>query len=116
MMDMLPGLSPSNYSTQASAIATATHEYAQENMLAACQYLHTLQDVEPTELIDISVTCDGIWSKRRFTASSGSHKLGDRAGFGLRDPLETLQCLYAAEDQVGSEQFIAWMQSHKDHC
>ena len=40
-------------------------------MLAASAYLHALHGAEPTEVVVIAVTCDGMWSKRGFTAAYG---------------------------------------------
>ncbi len=40
-------------------------------ILAASAHLHQLHGLEPTELLDIPVTCNGTWSKRGFTAIHG---------------------------------------------
>ena len=37
----------------------------------ASAYLHHKHDIHQSEVLDITVTCDGTWSKRGFTALYG---------------------------------------------
>ena len=67
-MDMLPPVWPSAFNLHNKAMSDASEKTALENMLAASVYLHALHGAEPTEVVDIAVTCDGTWSKRGFTA------------------------------------------------
>ena len=46
-------------------------EAAEANMQAASQNLHRKFGVQPSALKDVTVTCDGTWSKRGFTATNG---------------------------------------------
>jgi len=71
MMDMLPPLGSTSYSEYNRRISRVSMEEATKNMLAASEQLHCLHGVEPDELLDCAVTCDGTWSKRGKTATHG---------------------------------------------
>ena len=42
-----------------------------ESQLSVSAPLHSLYDTKPNDTIDVTVTCDGTWSKRGFTALYG---------------------------------------------
>ena len=71
VMDMLPPLSSPAYIEHNHRVADAVMAVALENMCAASAHLHKLQGVDPTTVLDITVTCDGTWSKRGHTATHG---------------------------------------------
>lgn len=73
MMDMLPPVTPAQHGYVTDDIAAATLKAAQDDMLAASTYLHALHGAEATEMIDVSVTCDGTWSKRGNIWSCGGY-------------------------------------------
>ena len=59
MMDMLPPVQPTAFHLHKKALGTASEKAALNDMLAASAYLHALHGAEPTEVVDIAVTCDG---------------------------------------------------------
>lgn len=67
MMDMLPPVSTRSYMVHNNALA-ASMSIAKDNMIAASEYLHFLNGVQPLDILDVKVTCDGTWSRRGFTA------------------------------------------------
>lgn len=69
MMDLLPPASPYSFSDYNKDMARFSVETAGENFLAASAHLHQLHGVGLTDIIDIAVTDDGMWSKRGFTAT-----------------------------------------------
>ena len=70
-MDMLPPVMAASYKIHNERIAVASMEAAEANMQAASQNLHRKFGVQPSALKDVTVTCDGTWSKRGFTATYG---------------------------------------------
>ena len=70
-MDMLPPVTAASYKIHNERIAVASMEAAEANMQAASQNLHRKFGVHPSALKDVTVTCDGTWSKRGFTATYG---------------------------------------------
>lgn len=71
MMDMLPPVSAPSYMLHSQALADASMSAANDNMIAASAYLHRLKGVEPDDILDVKVTCDGTWSRRGFSAIHG---------------------------------------------
>lgn len=71
MMDMLPPVTQTAFSTHNQALGDASKMMALQNMLDASKHLHALHGEDPDVVIDIAVTCDGTWSKRGFTATHG---------------------------------------------
>ena len=70
-IDMLPPVTAASYKIHNERIAVASMEAAEANMQATSQNLHWKFGVQPSALKDVAVTCDGTWSKRRFTATYG---------------------------------------------
>ena len=68
---MPPPISPRAYSQQNVHIAEVSMECARNSMSAASARLHCLRNAGLQEIIDITVTCNGTWSKRGFTATYG---------------------------------------------
>ena len=95
-MDMLPPVTAASYKIHNAHIAVASMEAAEANMQAASQNLHRKFGVQPSALKDVTVTCDGTWSKRGFTATYGGGG-GNRMVYwenpGLRDPQQALYTL-----------------------
>ena len=40
-----------------------------DKQLVVWSQLHSLQDTEPKDVVDFTVTCDGTWSRRGFMAT-----------------------------------------------
>ena len=49
----------------------SSHDVSVESFGSASEQLHRLQGADPDAIIDVTVTCDGTWSRRRFVASYG---------------------------------------------
>ena len=59
MMDMLPPVSTRSYMLHNQALAAASMSIAKDNMIAASEHLHRLNGIEPLDVLDVKVTCDG---------------------------------------------------------
>ncbi len=53
------------------SLCAAAMSIANANMVTAADYLHRLKGVEPHDVLDVKVTCDGTWSRRGFIAIHG---------------------------------------------
>lgn len=71
LMDLPPPVTTNSYSEHNRRLAKVSMAAAEANMQAASAVLHQLCDARPTDIIDVTVTCDGTWSKRGFTATYG---------------------------------------------
>ena len=60
-----------SYSEHNSRIHTISNEMCLESYRTATAQLHRWQGAEPTDVVDVNVTCDGNWWKRVFTAPYG---------------------------------------------
>ena len=90
-------------------------------MLAAARYLHVLHGTEPTEVIDIAVTCDGTWSKRGFTATYGIVVvISWESGQVLDYEILSKRCNACERQKTrwgeDSEQYVKWMEGHRTKC
>ena len=85
------------------SLAAAAMSAAKANMNAASEYLHCLNGIDPQDILDIKVTCDGTWSRRGFTAIHGvvvviSWDTGQVLDFEVMSK----SCMLTAEDETGS--------------
>lgn len=71
LMEMLPPSTAPAYSQHNHTLADAAMWSAANLMRAASAQLHQLHGLDPDASLDITVTCDGTWSKRGFTATHG---------------------------------------------
>lgn len=87
-------------------------------MLDACTYLHSLHGAEPTEVINIPVTCDGTWSKRGFTATYGIVVVTSwETGQVLDSEVLSKRCnVCERQKSKWGEKSSRWMEHHKDKC
>ena len=94
-------------------------------MLAAARYLHVLHGTEPTEVIDIAVTCDGTWSKRGFTATFTATYgivvvISWESGQVLDYEILSKRCNACERQKTrwgeDSEQYVKWMEGHRTKC
>ena len=122
VMDMLPPLSSPAYIEHNHHVADAAMAVALENMCAASAHLHKLQGVDPTTVLDITVTCDGTWSKRGHTATHGVVVvIAWETGQVLDFQIMTKRCMVCAlkKTQLGEdceEEFAKWFEGHEDKC
>lgn len=116
IMDMPPPLTPNAFNQRISS--TALKE-AEKNMLRASAHLHHLHELEPNQLLDITVTCDGTWSKRGFTATHGiviviSWETGQVLDFEVLTKCCTICSQHEAWMSEG--EFEKWMENHAPDC
>ena len=119
LMDMLPPVTPRAYKKHNQALAKASMSAASDNMIAASEYLHRLHGVEPDEILDIKVTCDGTWSKRGFTAIHGvvaviSYDSGQVLDFEVLS--KSCPACKQQKTQLTEEEFDVWLDGHKEEC
>ena len=119
MMDMLPPLTVSPYKEQNKLISSMALKEAKKNMSAASAHLHSLHDIQPEQLLDCSITCDGTWSKRGYTATHGivvviSWETGQVLDFEVL----TKRCTICAQRDttMEEEEFGHWMEKHAPNC
>ena len=70
-MNLPPPVTWHGYSAYMEEIARASLQQARKIREAASEHLHDMHGVKKDDLLDITVTCDGTWSKRGFTAMYG---------------------------------------------
>ena len=70
-MGLPPPLTYRAFSDYNLSINKVIQEATIESQLSASAHLHSLYDTKPNDVIDITVTCDGTWSKRGYTAFYG---------------------------------------------
>ena len=71
LMDILPPVVAHSFKQLNKQLAQHSMKVAPSNMLAASAHLHYLHGAKSTDIIDVTVTCDGTWSNRSFTAKHG---------------------------------------------
>ena len=64
VMGLPPPVTSKSYSEHNSRIHTISNEMCLESYRSASVQLHRLQGAEPTGVVDVTVTCEGTWSKR----------------------------------------------------
>ena len=70
-MDMLSPVPSSSYSEHTQSLARISIKVA-SGKYAVSVHLHELCGVGPTEVIDVTVTCNGTWLNSGFTATHGA--------------------------------------------
>jgi len=119
LMDMLPPVILRSYKIHNRALAEASMSTAIDNTTAASEYLHRFHRVEPNEILDIKVTCNGTWSKRRFTAIHSvvaviSYDSGQV--LDLEVLLKSCPACAQQETRLTEEEFDVWLDGHKKEC
>ena len=118
VMDMLLPLGVAVYSSHANLLAWESMD-SLENMHAASAHLHKLQGVSPDEVINVTVTCDGTWSKRGFTATYGvvvviAWETGQVLDFQIKSKCCMACALKLNSVDEDSEEFRMWWDGHRD--
>ena len=121
LMDLFPPVVGSSYAVHNQFLAEASSKAGLESILAACAYLHKLQGSEPTSTIDIAVTCDGTWSKRRFTATHGIvFVIAWETGQVLDFEILSKRCTACSRKKTklgeDSAAFEEWWRGHEPQC
>ena len=117
VMDMLPPVVSSSYMEHNQVLADASYKAAVDNMNAASAHLHRLKGVDPHDILDVRVTCDGTWSRRGFSAIHGvvaviSHDTGQVLDFQIM----TKTCTACAQQKtrLSPEDFDVWVEGHME--
>ena len=68
-MGLPPPVTSKSYSTHNSILQKSVHNVQVER--SASEQFHILQGADPGDVIDVTVTYDGTWSRRGFVAAYG---------------------------------------------
>ena len=121
VMGLPPPVTSKIYSTRNSILKKSIHNVRVESCRSASEQLHRLQDPDPGDLIDVTVTCDGTWSHHGFVAAYGVVAvLSWETGQVLDVTVLSKSCKNCkeAESTMDSElqEFLDWMENHQDSC
>ena len=121
LMDLPPTVSDSNYRIHNQALAEASLASARANMHTSSQVLHQMHNTRPDEVLDITVTCDGTWSKRGFTVKYSVVVVIAWETGQVLDFQNKSKCCLACQGKLTkvdfeSEEFKEWYEGHKDQC
>ena len=118
-MNMLPPVSSRSYMLHNQSLAAAAMSAAKANMNAASEYLHCLNGIDPQDILDIKVTCDGTWSRRGFTAIHGvvvviSWDTGQVLDFEVMS--KSCPACSQQKTRLGAEEFDVWLDGREHEC
>ena len=121
VMGLPPPVFPKSYTEHNHIIKKYTQEICEESFTSASAQLRRLQGADPDDVVDVTVTCDGNWSRRGFVANYGVIAvLSWETGQVLDVEVLSKSCkVYKeAEISMGSEsvEFLEWMAKHQDAC
>ena len=121
VMGLPPPVSSKSYSDHNSILQKITHDVGMESCRSASEQLQRLQGADPDVVVDVSVTCDGTWSRYGFVAAYGVVAvLSLEIGQVLNVTVLSKSCKVCKEAQrtMGSEsqEFLDWMAKHQDSC
>ena len=71
VMGLPPPVFPKCYSEHNSMLQQITYKVGMKSCRSASAQLHRLQGADPDDVVDVTVTCDGTWSRRGFVAAYG---------------------------------------------
>ena len=71
VMGLPPPVFPKCYTEHISIIHKIAQEICEESSRSAAAQLRRLQGANPDDVVDVTVTCGGPWSRRGFTAAYG---------------------------------------------
>ena len=105
------------YSVHVNCMARVPIDSTLENIRAASA--HLLQGVPPDEVINVTVTCDGTWSKRGFTAMYGvvvviAWETGQMLDFQIKSKRCMACALKLNSVDEDSEEFRMWWDGLRD--
>ncbi len=121
VMGLPPPVFPKCYTEHISIIHKIAQEICEESSRSASAQLRRLQGADPDDVADVTVTCDGPWSRRGFTATYGVVAvLSWETGQVLDVVVLSKSCKVCKEvgHNMGSEskEFLEWMEKHQDSC
>ena len=120
-MGLPPPVFPKCYTEHNLIIHKIAQEVCEESSRSASAQLRRLEGADPDDVVDVTVTCDGAWSRRGFVANYGVVAvLSWEKGQVLDVVVLSKSCKICkeAEHSIGSEskEFLEWMKKHKDSC
>ena len=71
VMGLPPPVFPKCYTEHNFIIQKFAHEVCEESSRSASAQLRRFQGADPDDVVDVTVTCDGTWSRRGFVAAYG---------------------------------------------
>ena len=121
VMCLPPPVTPKSYSTHNSLLKKFVHNVRVESCKSASAQLHRLQGADPGDVVDVTGTCYGTWSRRGFITAYGVMAvLSWETGQVLDVTVLSKSCKVCkeAESTMGSEsqEFLDWMEKHQDSC
>ena len=113
-------MSPPSYSIHNRLVLETSTTEATASQLTTSAYLHNLQGVAADEVTDVTVTCDGTWLKRGFTAIYGAVVVASwESGQVLDVEILCKYCSVCAAHQhmdQKTQEYEDWYEAHKDSC
>ena len=114
-----PPLTYRTFSEYNSSLHQIVQQSAIDSQLIVWAQLHSLPDTEPKDIVDVTVTCDGTWSRRGFTATYGvvvvmswdSSQVLDAVVLSKRCNVCKLK-----ESTMDEQEFLDWYVAHKESC
>ena len=121
IMGLPPPVGPKSYSAHNSLLQKFVQNVRMESSKVASAQLHRLQGPDPSDSVDVTVTCDGPWSRRGFVAPYGVVAvISWETGQVLDVTVLSKSCKVCkeAERTMGSEsqEFLDWMEKHQVSC
>ena len=116
VMGLPPPVGPKSYSNHNNILHKFVQNVRMESSKVASAQLHRLQGADPSDVIDVTVTCDGPWSHRGFVAPYGVVAVISWETGQVLDVTVLSKSCKEAESTMGSEsqQFLDWMEKHQD--
>ena len=90
-----------------------------ESQLSVSAPLHSLYDTKPNGIIDVTVTCDGTWSKRGFTALYGIVVVMSWDSGQVLDAVALCKqgnVCKQKESTMDEQEFLEWYAVHEESC
>ena len=118
-MGLPPPLTSSAFSDYNLSINKIIQEATIESQLSAAAHLHSQYDTKPNDVIDVTVTCDGTWSKRGFTALyEASIVMSWDSGQVLDAVALSKQCTVCKQKKstMEKQEYLDWYAVHEESC
>ena len=119
ILDLPPPVADSSYSDHNKEICGVMAKHAESEQKAAVSRLREACGAEPDDIVDVTVTFDGTWSKRGFTAQYGvcvviSWVTGEVLDVELMSKYCSGCALY--KGSMEGEEYEEWLAKHKLSC
>ena len=124
ILNMPPPCTAAAWNKHSEALYDAHLKAVAEKLRAARKQVHELHkqsnpDLKDNDIIDITVSFDGTWSKKGFTANFGvDFVISAETGQVLDYDFSSKFCLSCARNKqmLTDEEFQIWYTSHKSKC